>query len=183
MSRTSRQPQLVLDYLSSVEANMQVFYSVGQGMQGTGAVRVRRNSQFQEIRLPIGPGIVRALRLDPLDQPGTITLAHLRIVRPGEPDILLPPKAVTAAHQIAALDVIGDTISITTIPTANDPRLRVAIGKPIKAFRAIIPVSMLPAFALWCAFWAALIWVIGRLSKMAARLRIDEGHRRSSRLL
>ena len=109
---------------------------------------------------------------------GRNELRHLRIVRSGEADIPLPPQDVTAARQIASLEVIGDKIAVKTVDGATDPILSVAIGAPLLASMARQLVAKLPSFALWCVVWTLLIGAAGQAAKLALRLRIDEAPQR-----
>ena len=76
---------------------------------------------------------LQALRLDPIDGEGDFTFSHAQIVDfRGKVMRTFSPADFRAAHDIARMDVYGDTIYMVTKPGARDVVIEFDLREPIR---------------------------------------------------
>ncbi|MBL9203255.1 MAG: hypothetical protein JNL39_22300, partial [Opitutaceae bacterium] len=111
---------------STVPGVLQAYFDDGGGAREALSARAQFEASARPVvvRLPLPIGTYRALRLDPLDRGGRVTLRNPRIVSSRERTVAeLAPRAFQAAHQIESLRVIDDGLEIVVNPAHNDPQL------------------------------------------------------------
>ncbi|PTY05626.1 hypothetical protein DB347_14750 [Opitutaceae bacterium EW11] len=123
-----------VDVISDHQGRAQLFYDTGSGYS-------EANSSIQELivsprptrlRFRLPRGVVRALRFDPIDGRGVVTLSRARIVgRQGGIVRAFTPTDFAPGQQIAALSIQGHSIQVTTLSDANDPILDLKLGAPV----------------------------------------------------
>jgi hypothetical protein len=115
---------------SSVDGMAQLFYDVGGGFNEAESSRVTLSAgaERQLYRFRITSGRYRALRFDPLDRPGQVTLADL-LIRDDQGGVVhrFEPTALRPQNHIASLRIDGPLIHLDTGPTGVDPDLLVDI--------------------------------------------------------
>ncbi len=119
---------------SSASGIVQVFYDVGRGFNETDSsvVQVRSDGVPRPFRFHLPLGKCTALRFDPLDRPGTVTVADARIVDDmGRVLLELPPSRFTALGQVSRMTAEGSKLVIVTEPGANDPITRITLDGPL----------------------------------------------------
>lgn len=118
---------LELTVSSSVDGQLQAYYDDGQGFREALSARSAIGGQGARVvhTLPMPPGNYRALRIDPIDRPGGLTVHAARIVADsGRVVAQIPPKSLQPANQIQSATALPDgSLEITTAPTADDPQV------------------------------------------------------------
>lgn len=93
------------------------------------------------VRLPLPSGTYRALRFDPLNRDGTVTLARLRVVTKGGRVIReFPLNTLRASDQIDSLRVEGSRLIVQITPRASDPQLDVPLAEPLVLVPSLIEI-------------------------------------------
>lgn len=108
----------------------EVFFDEGDGIRpGLSAVTADALPLRETtVRLAIPHGRLKALRIDPLERPGEITISDLRIVDPyGNVVRSIDPAAIQARSQIRTISTTANSLRVTTDPDAVDPQLHVAL--------------------------------------------------------
>ncbi len=120
---------------SNTPGAAQLFFDLGRGIAEADSSRAALEAKpgKQLLRFPIPPGTYRALRLDPLDRAGELTLTD-PLIRSADGRVLrrLSVSDFTADNQIAALTVAGETLRLATTPGATDPNLGVRLSPPFE---------------------------------------------------
>jgi hypothetical protein len=119
---------------SSVAGTFQVFYDDGAGLREELSARttLAAGNGFTTHRLALPPGTYKALRLDPLDRAGTITIESLRAVSPsGRMIAELPLGSFKPTHQIQTLGLRNQALEIVTAVGGSDPQTVVAFPSPL----------------------------------------------------
>ncbi len=132
----------------------QIYFDTDGGFNEAASSRtvIAKTDRSQLCRLGLPAGTYRALRFDPLDRSGSMTIAKARIVSAGGRVLTeFPPAAFSAANQIAALTVDGATLKVALAVNADDPSLFVALSAPIVATPTLWDrIATLPRGALVC---------------------------------
>lgn len=157
---------------SDRDGQTQVFFDMGGGTNEADSSRqpLRANDRPIRYRYLLPSGTLRALRLDPIDREGTMTLAHAHILnRYGEVIRAFTPGDFRAVQQIATLETTGEVIRMTTDRGAGDPILELRVGAPVDlpVTRRMLLGTMLPPAA--GAFAGGLL-----LALAAERLRLRD---------
>ncbi|HEY5227706.1 MAG TPA: hypothetical protein VIJ19_04145 [Opitutaceae bacterium] len=124
---------------STARGTVQLFYDVGRGFNeaDSGSVAVRGDGSPALISVPLPFANYRALRFDPLDRPGTVTVSRALIRgSDGTVVVTLPPAVFEASQQIRRMAMAGDTLTIETDPVGNDPNTLIRLGEPLVLNRA-----------------------------------------------
>ena len=103
--------------------NLQVFLDAGGGWSEELSARTTLTAGGVPVthRLPFAPGRYRALRFDPLDHGGTVTLHALRLVtKSGRVIADFPLEKFTATQQVEALRLREGALEITIASASND---------------------------------------------------------------
>jgi hypothetical protein len=103
-------------------------------LRGTNASTPFQQSPGSSIyRLPLPTGITTWLHFAPLTDEGTATFSNARIVdRKGKVVQEFHPKDFRPLDQIAHYKVVGDKMSIETVPQAATPKLDVSLPGPLQ---------------------------------------------------
>ena len=159
----------------------QLFYGLGRDLSELDSVRIALESATPvNTSFPIPAGRLTALRLDPLDRSGQVTLSQARLVDPQGRELRRFPASQFRAAQAISSMVIGPAGELTvTIPDGStDPILEIDLGAPIDLpstqpplLLALLtypaPVFLLTLLALG---WAPR-WLGGDVSRRIASLR------------
>ncbi len=134
----------------------QIFYDDGAGIREelSGRATLAATNTPAAYRLPLPPGSYRALRLDPLDRGGSITITSLRVIsQSGRVLAEIPLGEFKPTHQIQSLAVRNDGLAITSASNADDPQLGLVFKSPLSVHaswrdyaRGSLPF-LLPIFA------------------------------------
>ena len=111
---------------TNTAGKLQVFLDAGGGWSEELSARTTLTAGGVPVthRLPFAPGRYRALRFDPLDHGGTVTLHALRLVtKSGRVIADFPLEKFTATQQVEALRLREGALEITIASTSNDPQL------------------------------------------------------------
>jgi hypothetical protein len=148
-----RAPALVVEIQSDASGVAQLFFDVGNGIteRDSVAVPVGASNNFQTLRFLLPRRTIHALRLDPINTSATITLRRTRIIdAAGDPLLEFRGKDVAAVQQLTNRIDSADVVQFTTVPSANDPILSLALTEPLQADK----------------------WTSGRLLRVATRIAI-----------
>ncbi len=119
---------------SSEAGHVQVYYDQdNQYREDQSAARaLHRSAVAQPYRLELACGTFTALRFDPIDRSGTVTVSRVRIVDDrGTAVREIPLGAFAAAHQIQSLREEAGRLVVVTEPGADDPQLVVRLDPPL----------------------------------------------------
>lgn len=165
---------------STVAGFIQLFYDRGTGLNETDSALVpfEADGPPQVYRLPLPAEHLTALRLDPVNAAGVITLAEPpRIIGPGGRVVhTVAFSELQPASQIAALCERGGVLTISTIPGALDPQLNIALRSPLdlRPDRTSFWAAMLLRALFFCAPWAMLLWTLDRMAPSPGETRRDQ---------
>lgn len=154
----------------------QLFYDVGRGFVEADSSHLPLTVQHEPklYRFPLPTAACRALRFDPIDGEGTVTIAHARIVdRDGKVTREFTADDFSAAQQIVSLTQEGGRLKAVTTPGGHDPILEIKLATPL-------PLALGGAWLartlgpLWLAIFAVTLGLnalaTGRLAGRAGRL-------------
>jgi hypothetical protein len=119
---------------STSPGQTQLFFDVGRGFNepDSSVQPLRAGTKPVVYRYMMPTGRLAALRLDPIDREGTMTLADARIVnRTGRVLRSFTPDELKPTQQVAASAIEGKALRITTTPGANDPNLILDFATPL----------------------------------------------------
>ena len=119
---------------STSPGNVQVFYDLGRGINepDSSTLPLKAEKDLSLYRFPLPLGTIHALRFDPIDREGIVTVAKARIVDlSGHTVRAFAPADFRAAQQVASMDVANDRLTIATTPGASDPITEIALAGPI----------------------------------------------------
>ena len=120
---------------STASGHVQVYYDRGNGFRedDSGILPLPAGATLRKYRLLMAGESIRAIRFDPIDRDGTVTLADPCIVDlDGRRVRSLELSAFRPANQIQSLREIGKGLEIVTTPGADDPQLSVDFGPPLE---------------------------------------------------
>ena len=130
-------PQLYLKVTmtSSVDANAQVYFDIGNGLNEKDSAKcmVEKRWKFQVLKFPFPWKPIQYIRFDPLNSPGKIALKEIKLV--DEFDGLIQAidlQVLKPLHQISSIDIENDLLVASTDTNANDPMLYLNLQYPIK---------------------------------------------------
>jgi hypothetical protein len=119
---------------STLPGAFQVFYDDGGGLREELSARatLTGGSTPATYRLPLPPGTYKALRLDPLDRAGSVTISSLRVISPtGRTIAQIPLEGFKPTHQIESLQLRNGALEITTAVGSDDPQLGLVLPSPV----------------------------------------------------
>ena len=125
---------LTVRMASSAAGHVQVYYDSGRGFreEDSIAVPLAQSATALPYRLPLPTGAFRALRFDPIDRDGTVTIAGPRLIDPaGRPVRDFPLSAFQPIHQIQSLREAGGQLEVVVTPRGDDPQLLLAFDPPL----------------------------------------------------
>lgn len=123
---------LELDLVSSGSTQMDLFWDIGRGMNGED---INRQYCFpypglQTISFPIPGQSLKALRYDPRDNAGAVTIHGIRLIDAGQRtrmvlplESLKPFREIQSAGTVELPHYLGKGLRIETTPEATDPIL------------------------------------------------------------
>lgn len=119
---------------STSPGTTQLFWDLGRGYNENDSSRqplkIEPSPVVYRYMMPMGD--FKALRLDPLDGVGTMTISHAQIVDDrGKVVHRFRPADFKNFAQIARLEVHGDTLLVQTIPDAHDAILELEFPRPL----------------------------------------------------
>lgn len=118
---------------SSVASYLQVYFDSGTGYEEAESYRVplARSDTAELYRLPLPRGTLQALRLDPGEREGVVTIESLRVVMPYGRGRTLPLSELKPVQQIETVREKQGHVEIVTSPGANDPQLQLTLAPPL----------------------------------------------------
>lgn len=161
---------------STTSGTTQLFWDLGRGYREQDSSQQPLKSTDQPVvyRYMMPMGIIRGLRLDPVDGPGQLTLTQARIVDyRGRVIYQFSPAAFQAYAQIAEKEIRGDHLHLTVGPNAHDPILELGLPEPLH-LTADMNIWLRAA---WPVAWP--VFLIGALlGTPAIARRLHQGGRR-----
>lgn len=122
--------------LTSDTAGMtQLFWDTGNGMNevDSSAQPLRIESKPVQYGYLLPLGTIRSLRFDPTNRQAVMTLKNARIVdRTGRVVRSFQPSDFVNANQLSRFEIKGDTLTIESVPNANDPVVDLPFAVPLK---------------------------------------------------
>jgi hypothetical protein len=165
---------------STVGGSLQIFYDDGAGMREDLSARayLTPSAEFIPHRLPLPPGVYKAIRLDPIDRGGTVRIASLRVISPtGRVAAELPLADFKPTHQVQSLQVKNGALEIVAAAGNDDPQIGLVLPAPLVVHaswrdyaRGSLPI-ILPVFAGMAALLLALDRAPRWRSTIATRAR------------
>lgn len=158
---------------SNASGYLQIFYDDGGGFREelSGRANITPTSTPLTLRMPLPPGTYRALRIDPLEHAGTVTLQSLRIVAQSNRQIAdIPLRSLTATQQVESLRLVDGALQIVVSPGSNDPQLGVQFAPALHvsiAFMDHVREGARPALIIFAAL-ALLLFLLDRASRLRA---------------
>jgi len=120
---------------SATPGKAQLYFDAGRGLSESDSsfAALEPRSGAQVLRFPLPAATFRALRLDPLDRPGELTLTD-PLIRDDAGRIVrrFALTDFTPDNQIAALTVNGSALRVVTTPGATDPNLGIRLPAPFE---------------------------------------------------
>ena len=165
---------------STVGGALQIFYDDGAGVREDLSARadLTPSAEFIPHRLPLPPGVYKAIRLDPIDRGGTVRIASLRVISStGRVTAELPLSDFKPTHQVASLQVKDGALEIVAAAGHDDPQIGLVLPAPLVVdatwrdyARGSLPI-ILPVFAGMAALLLALDRAPRLRSTIASRAR------------
>ena len=176
-------------------ADFRVYYDDGTGTreEHSAGSAVAGGDRFQTLRLPVGVGALRALRLDPAQTAVSMRVSAVALRSPtrewskGRPLLTFDLHAFQPLRQVASLTHEGDTMRIVAAEGADDPAVVTDLPAPLRLgvdWRYVL-VQLLLASLGWLALWVLVAEMVRRLPpgmRTAWRARWDAAFRRAQRL-
>jgi hypothetical protein len=166
---------------STVDGAIQVYYDDGKGWREelSGRATVTASPTAVTYRLPFPPGSYRALRLDPLDRSGSITIEGLRVLSSSGRTLEdIPLNGFKPVQQIQSAALRNGALEVTTAAGSDDAQLEAVFATPIEVAaswqdyaRGSVP-HVLPLFA----GLVGLLWLLDRAPRF--RLQVAGNARR-----
>lgn len=167
-----------IDFMSSVDGALQVFYDRGGGTSQaeSAAMPIRSGTIPEARRLQLPGGTFRQFRIDPPGMPGRYTVAGLR-VRDWDDAVVavVPLSALTPASQLTIVSA-GPPLVVDSPPGSNDPQITWTPATPLVLHRD--PRSTRTLIAKCLAVCAAAFMLVVVLARVMAPLE-----RRAARVL
>lgn len=119
---------------SNSPGTTQLFWDLGRGYNENDSSRqplkIEPTPVVYRYMMPMGK--IKALRLDPIDGLGNFTFSHAQIVDfRGKIIRTFSPADFKAAHDIAHMEIYGDTLHVAAKPDARDVVLELHLPEPI----------------------------------------------------
>lgn len=113
----------------------QLFFDMtGDGFSApaSGWMYLPPSEELRPYQLELPHGECRALRLDPINHAGTVTIGRTRILDPHGAEVhAFAPTDFRALHQIKDLVVQSDRVQVVPVAGANDPILTITLSEPL----------------------------------------------------
>lgn len=127
-------PHFVVEMRADAYAVAELFFDVGGGINAADSARVPVNAsnEYGTVRFALPSRNITALRFDPLDVPGTVSVRRAFIEdSSGTLVHQVPLSYFIPLNQITARSDSGPEVTFSTLPNANDPMLLVSVPKVI----------------------------------------------------
>lgn len=153
---------------SSEPGIVQLYYDLGRGFNEADSSfePIRASDRLKPMHFRLPRARISALRFDPLDRAGVVTVSGAVIHDDaGRVAMAFPPSAFEATQQIGRMSVNGDSLTIETVPGANDPNTIIRLDKPLSLAA--------PAYREWArslVYLAAAFLVVVAAVAAASRL-------------
>ena len=137
--RQSQGFALEVTLASTKSGRVQVYFDRGNGIveDDSSTLPLPEGAAPRRYRLPMPGDVIRAIRFDPIDRDGIVTLADPCVVDPdGRRVRTLALSAFKAANQIQSLRQGGGSLEIVVPPGGGDPQLSVDFGPPLQFRRS-----------------------------------------------
>jgi len=166
---------LEADLTSNQAGRVQVYFDSGAGFSDaeSTSLPLEGSATPKVYRLPLPAGDYRALRFDPNDRDGTVTIGSARVLdERGRIVREFTLEEFRPQHQIAAMEVRGARLVIEASPGADDPQLLLTLNPPLALHGSwfALPRGWLLAAGLVFAVLAAVLAVLERAPGLAALL-------------
>jgi hypothetical protein len=155
---------------------VQLYYDIGHGAnEADSVVQPIVAGKTSLLQFPLPYGNYLALRFDPLDRDGRITLGRARIANAtGKTVLAFAPEQFKPAYQIKSVSVSGERLEVETTPGATDPRMVIklaapfSVPKPSVALKVgeIFAASMIAVLLLGWAWRSESVQLAGRVEKL-----------------
>lgn len=122
---------LEFDLGSSSPSTTQLYWDLGKEFNESESSRMGYAPipGLQTIRFPLPHKPIQALRYDPRDDPGSVSIRGIRVVDSGQRTrAIIPLESLKPTHQIAQLISGEKGLTIKTTPDGNDPNLVFSSG-------------------------------------------------------
>ncbi|MES2693432.1 MAG: hypothetical protein V4773_08165 [Verrucomicrobiota bacterium] len=159
---------------SSVGGEFQIFYDDGKGVREELSVRAGLTASATPLvyRFPLAEGTYSGFRIDPLDRPGTVTIASVRVLASSGREIAtFPLERLQQVQQIASSRLTGTGLELAIATQANDPQLLYSPAPPLVVTASWLDYkrrSLPIVFSIFGGL-AALLFTIDRAPRLRAR--------------
>lgn len=169
---------LALEMRSTAPNNVQLFYDLGNGFSEAESSRalVTRESEWQLVRLPIGDGNLRGLRLDPATDDAAIDIRRISLhAYDGRLILDIDPGSLRPLNQIADISQFDGFWKIIPVRNAIDPYVAVPVQSiSLRSWNGrllgrMLVAVLLTAIGLTVAATTLKSKVMAGLSVLAAR--------------
>src|SRR5579883_1207852 len=167
LSRSREEFSVVANLDSTERGHVQIYYDSGSGFSelDSTTVPLEKSERPVSYRLSLPPGRYRALRFDPIDRDGTVTIADAKIVDGrGRPVRQLPFSQFQPLHEIQSLRTTAAGLVATVVPGTDDPQLLLTFDPAL-----VLQASWMPFLESWlkCGGVATLAllaaaWALGK---------------------
>jgi hypothetical protein len=139
---------------------VQLYYDIGRGAnEADSVVQPIVAGRTSSLQFALPYGTYQALRFDPLDRDGRISIRRARIADgAGKTVLAFAPEQFKAAYEIKSTSVSGDTIAIETTPGATDPRMVISLAAPFSVPKPSVGLMIVELFAASMAAVLVLGW-------------------------
>jgi hypothetical protein len=122
------QSTIYVEIKCSKPETAQIYYDDGSGFSEAHSARakLKGNGDFEQIEFVIPVGNLKALRLDPLEESGSIELRSVDL-KSGDKRSQIPLGQITPANQIAKTKIGEGMLYVETLPGASDPQLSLPV--------------------------------------------------------
>jgi hypothetical protein len=156
---------------SDTRGYIQLYYDIGHGLTEADSrlLNVTGDGVARPVALPLLPGRYGLLRFDPLNRPGTVTIADARITNDqGKVLLRFPPDRFVPTNQIRRLSVEGAVLRIEIPPGAFDPNTVIRQDEPF-TLSATAPFEWYRTAAWFAALASSVLLGIILARRGAAR--------------
>ena len=152
---------LEITYSASATGETQIFYETGRGVNQLDSIRIpiSPSSQPFTYTFPLPDAPILAMRMNPLNCPGEITITNFRIInRRGETIRRFTRDDFQPTNEIAAIAPIAGGWKLVTTPAAKEPFSRIELHEPIIAKG--MNVRNLQRCLLSWGYLSLMLWIL-----------------------
>jgi hypothetical protein len=125
---------------TSAPSTMQLYYDLGEGLREelSSKVELKGGDDFFEYRLPLPEKRIKALRLDPLNRPGSVRIKTIEVLDfRGKSAGIFDLRNIQPLYQVAEVRQLEGLVEIDTVPGAQDPSVGLKLRRPLELGRSI----------------------------------------------